>query len=222
MQCRTMKLKSVINYNFMVILICLLLYGCSMKQEYQYEALSTGGIVLTKYYGHASTLVIPSEYDGKEVKSVSNIIHNNKGNKLKKAVVSEGIEDTDAIFVYCTSLEEVELPHSLISMGGGDFNGCTSLTEVTIPSSVQEMWSAEFYNCSNLKRVIYEDGVSGDISLYCFDGCTSLEEVQIPASITYIVDTAFDKCNPDVVLKVKKDSYAENYAIEHNLNYEDY
>ena len=96
------------------------------------------------------------------------------------------------------------------------------MTEVTIPSSVQEMGASEFYNCSNLKRVIYEDGVSGVISHYSFYGCTSLEEVQIPASITHFADTAFDNCNPDVVLKVKKDSYAENYAIEHNLNYEYY
>ena len=84
------------------------------------------------------------------------------------------------------------------------------------------MGASEFYNCSNLKRVIYEDGVSGVISHYSFYGCTSLEEVQIPASITHFADTAFDNCNPDVVLKVKKDSYAENYAIEHNLNYEYY
>ena len=117
MQCRTMKLKSVINYNFVVILICLLLCGCSLKQEYKYEANSTGGITLTVYNGHASTLVIPSEYDGKEVKCVIHIIKNDKDKKLKKAVVSEGIEDTGAIFAYCTSLEEVELPHTLTSMG---------------------------------------------------------------------------------------------------------
>lgn len=205
-----------------LVFLSLLLVGCNLKQEYQYEANSTGGITLVTYNGHASTLVIPSEYDGKEVKCVTDIIKNDKDKKLKKAVVSDGIEELGAIFVYCTSVEEVELPHSLISLLGGDFNGCTSLKEVTIPSSVQEMGGAEFYNCSSLKRVIYEDGVSGDISIDSFDGCTSLEEVQIPASITFIVSTAFDNCNPDVVLKVKKDSYAENYAIEHNLNYEYY
>ena len=81
MKCRTMKLKSVINYKFVVILICLLLYGCNLKQEYQYEAISTGGITLVTYNRHASTLVIPSEYDGKEVKCVTDIIKNDKDKK---------------------------------------------------------------------------------------------------------------------------------------------
>lgn len=88
-----MKYKMNILNGIILVFLSLLLVGCNLKQEYQYEANSTGGITLVTYNGHASTLVIPSEYDGKEVKCVTDIIKNDKDKKLKKAVVSDGIEE---------------------------------------------------------------------------------------------------------------------------------
>ena len=59
---------------------------------------------------------------------------------LKKVDIQARITELQRYtFVYCSQLEEISLPDSLLSIGDGAFEGCTSLEHITIPASVQEI-----------------------------------------------------------------------------------
>ena len=56
-------------------------------------------------------------------------------------------------FVYCSQLEDISLPDSLLSIGDGAFEGCLSLEHITIPASVQEIKPEAFLRCKALREV---------------------------------------------------------------------
>ena len=93
-----------------------------------------------------------------------------KPEDVKKIVIGEGItklgEWTCAFF---TNAKSVQLPGSLVRLGGGAFLNNTSLTEVTIPVSIDSMVVA---TCVSKARM-YGD----DIPYGAFHGCTNLKTV---------------------------------------------
>lgn len=73
---------------------------------------------------------------------------------LKKVDIQARITELQRYtFVYCSQLEEISLPDSLLSIGDGAFEGCTSLEHITIPASVQEIKPEAFLRCKALKEV---------------------------------------------------------------------
>ena len=80
-------------------------------------------------------------------------------------------EGTKAIvghaFNYCTSIKNLTISNSVISVGAEAFEGCTELTDVTIENGVKELGISVFY------------------------GCTSLTNITIPYSITDVGYLAF-------------------------------
>ena len=54
------------------------------------------------------------------------------------------------------------------------------------------------------------------IASYAFEGCESLEKIVIYNNCVEIDDTAFDGCDKLTIYGIK-DSYAEQYAAEHNI-----
>jgi hypothetical protein len=73
----------------------------------------------------------------------------------------------DEAFFYCTSLESVTIPDSVVNIGANALNQCEALVSITIGSSVQSIGESAFY------------------------GCSSLESVTIPASVESIADFTF-------------------------------
>ena len=58
------------------------------------------------------------------------------------------------------------------------------------------------------------------ISSYAFEGCESLEKIVIYNNCVEIDDTAFDGCCKLTIYGIKG-SYAEQYANEHNIPFEE-
>lgn len=88
--------------------------------------------------------------------------------------------------------DHVDIPEGVTSIAGGAFEHCSYLASVTIPEGVVS---------------IEEDA---------FKGCYWLWDVTVPESVTSIGKNAFNKrltvvC-PEIILTVKKGSYAEHYA----------
>lgn len=52
------------------------------------------------------------------------------------------------------SLEYIELPSTIISIGDNSFENCTKLTNIVIPESVTTLKSNIFSNCTELKNII--------------------------------------------------------------------
>ncbi len=105
-----------------------------------------------------------------------------------------------AAFEWCTSLESVTIPDSVMSIGKGAFHRCTALTSVTIPNGVTSIGSSTF------------------------GGCRSLTSITIPNSVTFIGDEAFYDCNKlekidfngttEEWSKIKKSDSVVGYSVQ--------
>ena len=91
--------------------------------------------------------------------------------ELEKSNVTELV---GATFMDCTSLDDVTLPNTLVSVGGGVFHGCKSLSNVTLS---EEMTALNDY------------GIMPET--YFFYGCENLKQITIPANIETIGTNAF-------------------------------
>ena len=90
---------------------------------------------------------------------------------------------------------QVTLPDGVTAIGDWAFSDCRSLTQVTIPDSVTAVGYGVFYDCTRLKQII------------------------LPASVSSIGEDAFENCN-NLSITLKRNSYAEDYAIDNNIPYQ--
>ena len=97
------------------------------------------------------------------------------------------------IFSNCTSLKEVVIEEGLTTIGYGMLEFCSSLENITIPNSVVFMEANVFSNCTNLKNVKLSNNLQS-ISHSMFASCGSLTSIEIPSSVTSIEDRAFSGC----------------------------
>ena len=123
----------------------------------------------------------------------------------------------NSAFYDCSSLTSISIPESVTSIETWAFRGCSSLTSISIPNSVTSIRPGAFFNCSSLISIPIPNSVTsiGDNALA---RCSSLTSISIPDSVTSISDGAFNNC-PNLTLTVGRDSYAEQFAKNHNISY---
>lgn len=93
-------------------------------------------------------------------------------NPMTKATLRKGIvEIDDFAFAECTSMESINFPSSITTIGKGSFENCSSLASLSLPTSLTSLGS------------------------YAFSGCSSIPSVTIPAQITVINDGVFNMCS---------------------------
>jgi hypothetical protein len=97
-------------------------------------------------------------------------------------------------FSQCTSLNSINIPSSVTSIGIYAFNQCASLTSITIPSSVTSIGTYAFANCTLLTSVSIPSSVVA-IDIGTFQNCVSLPSITIPDSVTLINREAFSGCS---------------------------
>ena len=59
----------------------------------------------------------------------------------------------DGAFSGCSSLEQITIPESVISIGDHAFSWCDSLQQITIPESVKSIGDEAFYYCESLRQI---------------------------------------------------------------------
>lgn len=121
---------------------------------------------------------------------------------LAKFNYPEGVKKYGAFFFYGhDEMTSFSFPEGTEAVERGVFAYCGNLAEVSIPDSVKRIEHSAFYSCESLKTVKLSENVSsiGD-SVFTGDGLKNL----------------------DIVLLVKENSYACNYAKQNKLNYELY
>lgn len=120
-------------------------------------------------------------------------------------------------FIYCSSLKTIDLPKHLTELGHEAFECCTNLERIVIPDKIKTIQINTFYECENLKEVTLPDGLL-TIESCAFSKCKSLKELTIPESVKEIDDEAFAG-NRGLILRGKKESYAEQFAKAHNISF---
>ncbi len=117
-----------------------------------------------------------------------------ENNKLVTSVnIPRGFDNVGCVFSGCSSIVDVTLPDTIISIDDYAFYGCSSLESITIPDSVTSIGDYAFYGCSSLKSITIPDSIAS-IGNHTFSSCYSLESVTIPNSVTSIDSSAFSYC----------------------------
>ena len=106
--------------------------------------------------------------------------------EIPNCVVSIG----DDTFEDCRNLVSIVIPNGVMHIGNTAFKNCTSLTSITLPDSITSIGSGVFENCKSLASIIIPNGVTS-IGDYAFNNCKKLKSVTIPNSVTSIGDCAF-------------------------------
>lgn len=117
-------------------------------------------------------------------------------------------------FAFCedTTLTNITIPDSVVSIGKNAFEGCKNLSSVNIGSGVINIDDYAFSGCISLKEIIIPDNVNR--VGYAFEACESLKDITIGKGVTSI--SGFEGCKSLVNLNV--DESNKNYcSIDGNL-----
>ena len=142
---------------------------------YTYE----DGKATNVYYASGTleeTLTIPSYLDELPVVSIG---ANNGSNNILNSTSSN------------STIKEVILPETLITIGDCAVRRFNGITNITIPNSVQKIGNDAFSECSGLTTIVIPEGVKR-IESSAFSSCSGLTgSIEIPSSVTYIGNYAF-------------------------------
>ena len=158
-------------------------------------------VIVTRYYGTAADVTIPSRYKGKPVTMIDHAAFFNS------VVTSVTIPDSvtsigDNAFGFCSQLTNISIPNSVTSIGFSAFAHCTSLKSITLPSSLSFISGALFLGCSQLTTIHIPVSVTS-IGNNAFADCPSLMTVTYPGS----------KTQWDDITKGRNSDVLENHLI---------
>lgn len=167
----------------------------------------------------ATAAEIPSKINGSAVTAV-------EYNTYAMVRIYNSLTDSEYLsyataFEGCEILKTVSLPDSLETIGEKAFKNCIALESINMPYTMEKIGSYAFYGCSSLESIVIPKGGVSRLGDYTFADCAGLTSVTIPENITSMSPYTFDG-SPNVVLRVKEGSYAEQYAQALNIKYEYY
>ena len=96
-------------------------------------------------------------------------------------------------FQYCSALENITLPSTLLVIGDHTFNSCSSLLHVDVPEGVVSISHAAFSDCSALESIALPSSLE-ELGESVFRNCTSLESIEIPGKVASIPINTFFGC----------------------------
>lgn len=161
---------------------------------FTYRNIDDNSCELVSYSGHRRYVSVPSEYEGKEVVSIS-----------------------EGAFLENDRLVSVTLPDSIIEIGANAFGGCSNLRSMVIPSSVEKIEEKAFYDCCNLSNLVYENGSSLiSIGNQAF-AHTGLTTVNIPRELETIGKQVF--FGSSNIKQIVVDSSNRSFELYNNALY---
>ena len=139
-------------------------------------------------------VIVPSEINGKKATEISYYFFTTTKRKesvnfpkVKKVVISEGIEKTadgsdhgpTGSFVSCPNLEELILPDSLKDIGDYTFHGCEKLSKINLPNGLTRIGREAFTNCNSITRLEISQSVE-TVGWKAFGGWTENQTIKVP------------------------------------------
>lgn len=161
--------------------------------DFTYSNLDDNCVMLTRYHGSDTDVIVPSEIDGHRVAALEKTFSRNKN--IKSVTIPESVEAIGVdTFYNCTALESVQIGENVKGLGEYAFGKCTALKEITLPQSVEYIGKEAFYNCSALTDVTVNGNVSR-VKEETFSGCSALKSVNFAANCVERIDkNAFTGC----------------------------
>ena len=164
---------------------------------------TAGSIFLSKYYGSATEITVPTSF-----------VY--KGKTYPQSSASEIMIGSNA-FAGNAKITKVRIPGKYFSIGDKAFYGCSNLTEVTLGDGVCYIGSDAFANCPKLKtyyasgkslQYIAQHGLGTDASGNVYSGVT-VWTVQNYAIDTYCKDVN-SSSSTKITIKYTADPYSKS------------
>ena len=96
-------------------------------------------------------------------------------NRIHKVIISKEVDEIKSCeFRYHKSLESIDLPENIKSIGWSAFEQCQSLKTITLPDNLKTIGDYAFENCTELKSINIPDSVKS-IGSDTFKGCVNLK-----------------------------------------------
>ena len=165
-------------------------------------------VEITSYTGASKSVVIPSEIDGKPVKSIGIAAFSGKGltdielpdtivtiglrsfseNELETVVLPEGLETIGSSAFSSNRIGSVDLPDSLVNLGSGAFS-YNLLTSVSIPENIVNLESRVFIG-NSITTIEFNSNLEM-IGSAAFYG-NKLVNLVLPEGLIELEDQAFE------------------------------
>ena len=180
---------------FLLLSLCLAVLAAlpaAAEGDWEYEV-TDGAVILTRYTGSETEVVIPEEIDGIPVRVIGSLVIQEP---QRYTVNSVSIPDSvisirDMAFAYCEALESVRLPAGLAVIRDGVFTE-TGLKRVELPAHVLAIERNAFRRCRELEEIVFPDGLEL-IGSNAFKGCEKLRKAVLPDGFELLETGAFQE-----------------------------
>lgn len=135
---------------------------------------------------------------------------------LKNVTLSEGLEVIGQRAFANTSITEITIPNSVITISAGAFMNCMSLTTITFGDNVTSIGFSTFEGCENLENVKLNDKLE-TIEYRAFYNCYSLKQLVLKASISYIGNAVFQYVTANIFYEL--DTIPTSWHQDWNFNF---
>ena len=146
-----------------------------VKKIWPHKKGADGGLMITGYNGKDIDVRVPEIIGKTPVTAIADDCFSDN-------------KDADQKEFLRTQLRSVEIPDSVVEIGGLAFWGCEALERVQLPKKIKKIPAAIFSGCKNL-AIDIPKGVK-EIGGSAFEGC-SMKSLTIPATVKVISATAF-------------------------------
>ena len=142
----------------------------SPSSDFEYELNEAGdGIVITKYTGENSVILIPQQIDGYPVVQAGGF----GGENLQSVKLTDSVKIiNENAFKGCSKLTGINIPANIEIIGEDAFKGCTELYNLTIPESITAIRFSMWYTYLNNESA-WRDS-DGGIPIDVFEDCEKL------------------------------------------------
>ena len=157
--------------------------------SYSYLENDDGTVTLVAYEGDETHIQTPDQIDGKAVSALGASLFAGHA-EIEEALVRGSVKVIDEhAFDGCTSLANVVLPDTLVSVGLLSF-AKAGLKSLALPASVRRIGEKAFFHCKQLESVAFPQSlVEIGESAFAYSG---LKNVFIPESVERLGFNAFD------------------------------
>ncbi len=139
-------------------------------------------VMITKYTGTESKIIIPDTLGGYPVRVLSTYV-----------------------FKDCVNLTYIKIPATVTNLSGASFAECRKLTEIEVDTANENYISENgvVYNLDKTALVAFPNGLGGEFTIpdgvitvgsYAFSGANNLTKVTMYNSVTSIYEGAFSGC----------------------------
>ena len=189
--------------------------------DFDYDLNKAGdGVIIKKYTGTATEVVIPAEIEDFPVVAVG--AQTFTKTNIVSVIFPDSVERIgNECFYNCKSLQKVMLPKNLNNISGKMFAYCKALKQITLPDSIEIIYGSAFH-MSGLESITIPDSViviaPGGFGYGVFENCEHLKTVNIGKGIKSIGHGAFKGCSSLTTVNIGVEKLEESlnniYVLE--------